>query len=172
MIKKLMMTGAVLLFISLSTMASEDVQQTTVDKLMLEQANTLIHAAFIEGKKLDAAPLAIVVLDAGGHLIAFQRQDGAAYLRFDLAFAKAYGALGMGMGSRGLAKRAKKIPHFMEGAIHASQGRLIPAAGGVLILNNAGEVVGAVGVSGDTSDKDERVAVAGIDATGMKSKVD
>jgi uncharacterized protein GlcG (DUF336 family) len=170
--KKLIMTIAALSFVSLSVMASQDLKQTTVDKLMLEQANTLIHAAFAEGKKIGAAPLAIVVLDAGGHVVTCQRQDGATYLRFDLAFAKAYGAIGMGMGSRGLAKRAKKMPHFMEGAINASKGRLIPAPGGVLILNHEGEVIGAVGVSGDTSDRDERVAVVGIAAIGLNSKVD
>ncbi len=172
MIKKLGVVLAFLLLCSLSVMAASDTRQATVDKLMLDQANLLIRAAFDEAKKMDAAPLAVVVLDAGGHLIAFQRQDGAAYMRHDLAFAKAYGSLGMGMGSRGLSKRAKAMPHFMEGVIAAFNGQLIPAPGGVLILNHEGSVIGAVGVSGDTSDNDERVAVAGIQAIGMQAKVD
>ncbi|MFZ4076770.1 MAG: GlcG/HbpS family heme-binding protein [Legionellaceae bacterium] len=141
-------------------------------ELTLKQANAIIEASFVEAKKLKLAPLSVVVLDKGGHLVAFQRQDTASILRFEIAFAKAYGALGMGMGSRGLAEKAKEMPDFMRGAIDASKGRLIPAPGGVLILNEHNRVIGAVGVSGDTSDHDERAAVMGIQSVGWASKVD
>jgi len=143
-----------------------------MDKLTLKIANTLIDAAFSARETLSLRPLAIVVLDVGGHLIAFQRQDGAAILRFDIAHAKAYGALGMGMGSRGLGTLAKEIPDFFNGAMHAAKGRLIPAPGGVLILNSAHSIIGAVGVSGDTSDNDEKIALFGIKSVGLAFKVD
>ncbi len=143
-----------------------------MDILTLEKANAIIEAAFIESKKLSLRPMSITILDCGGHLIAFQRQDGAGILRFDIAFAKAYGALGMGIGSRGLALRASQIPHFMDGAINASHGRLIPAPGGILILDTHDRIMGAAGLSGDTSDHDEQVGLAGIKAVGLKSKVD
>lgn len=147
-------------------------KEQRVDKLTLKHANAIIDASFAESKSLSLQPLSIVVLDAGGNLVAFQRQDNAAILRFDIAFAKAYGALGMGIGSRGLANRAKEMPNFMNGAISASKGRMIPAPGGVLILNHDNHIIGAVGVSGDTSDNDERAAIFGIKAIGFSPKID
>ena len=143
-----------------------------MDKLTLKQAQSIIEASFVESKRLSLQPLSIVVLDAGGHLIAFQRQDNASILRFEIAFSKAYGAIGMGIGSRGLANKAKEIPSFILGAISASNGRMIPAPGGVLVLNENDELVGAVGVSGDSSDNDERAAIFGIQAIGLTPKVD
>lgn len=142
-----------------------------VNELTLEKANAIIEATFIASKKLLLQPMSVAVLDAGGNLIAFQRQDKAGILRFDIAFAKAYGALGMGIGSRGLAMEAKEIPEFFEGAIAASKGRLIPAPGGVLILNNKNMIIGAAGASGDTSDHDEHALIMGIRAVGLKPKV-
>ena len=91
--------------------------------LTLQQANAILDGAFTQSKIWSLHPLSIAILDAGGHLIAFQRQDNASILRFDIAFAKAYGSLGMGIGSRGLAKKAKEMPDFMTGAISASNGR-------------------------------------------------
>ena len=144
-----------------------------MDQLTLQAANDMIKASFLEAKRLSLQPLSMVVLDAGGHLMAFQRQDHAAILRFDIAFAKAYGALGMGMGSRGLAQKAKEIPALIHGAISASKGRLIPAPGGVIIFDaEKGCIMGAVGVSGDTSDNDECVAVFGIKSVGFEAKID
>ena len=143
-----------------------------VSQLTLEQANAIIEASFIESKKKSLQPLSVAVIDAGGHLIAFQRQDKASILRFEIAFAKAYGALGMGMGSRGLALRAKESPDFINGAISAFKGRLIPAPGGVLILDSHNHIIGAAGISGDTSDNDEHCAITGIKTIGLKSKVD
>ncbi len=140
--------------------------------MTLQLANEMILAAFQEAKKLSLQPLSIAVLDSGGHLIAFQRQDKSSIMRFDIAFAKAYGALGMGMGSRGVAKKAEQMPHFMEGVIAASKGRLVPAPGGVLVLNEHDHIIGALGVSGDCSDNDEHVAIIGIQAVGLKVKID
>jgi len=107
------------------------------------------------------------VLDAGGHLVAFKREDRSGILRFDIAFGKAWGALGMGLGSRTLAGRAPKQPAFFTALAAASGGRLIPAPSGVLIRDKDGDVVGAVGISGDVSDNDEKCAIAGIQAAGL-----
>ncbi|CAM3054602.1 GlcG/HbpS family heme-binding protein [Legionella worsleiensis] len=141
-----------------------------MNRLTLEKANAIIEAGFVASMKLSLQPMSIAILDAGGHLIAFQRQDKAGILRFDIAYAKAYGALGMGIGSRGLALKANEIPNFMEGAINTSKGRLIPAPGGVLIVNLENEIIGAAGASGDTSDNDEHCIISGILSVGLIPK--
>lgn len=133
----------------------------------LQQASALIDAAIAEARRQGLAPLAVAVLDAGGHLIAYQREDGAGIVRFEIAFGKAWGALGMGFGTRELTERASKHPNFFTALASASRGRMIAAPGGVLILNAEREVLGAVGISGDTGDKDETCAVAGIKAIGL-----
>lgn len=135
--------------------------------LTLAQANTLITAALAEGRRLGVAPLAVAVLDPGGHLVAFQREDHAGFARFNIAFGKAWGALGMGFGSRELAERAARFPTFVTALAAASQGRMVPSPGGVLILDADRHVLGAVGISGDVGDKDEACAVAGIEAAGF-----
>jgi len=137
--------------------------------LKLAQASTIIDAAIAEGRKRSLAPLAVAVLDAGGHLIAFKREDGAGFVRFDIAYGKAWGALGMGFGTRELAERAANFPTFVAALSAASQGRMIPSPGGVLIVGADGEVVGAVGISGDIGDNDEICAVAGIEAVGLSA---
>ncbi len=133
----------------------------------LQQASALIDAAIAEARRQGLAPLAVTVLDAGGHLIAYQREDGAGIVRFEIAFGKAWGALGMGFGTRELTERASKYPNFFTALAAASQGRMIASPGGVLILGAEHEVLGAVGISGDTGDKDELCALAGIKAIGM-----
>jgi uncharacterized protein GlcG (DUF336 family) len=140
-------------------------------ELTLKKANAIIKVAFAESNLLALPPMSIVILDAGGQIITFQRQDQAGILRFDIAFAKAYGALGMGIGSRGLAQKAKEIPELIHGATIASQGRLIAAPGGILILNKHNQVIGAAGASGDTSDNDESVLIAGIQSVKLISKI-
>ncbi len=137
--------------------------------LKLAQASTIIDAAIAEGRKKSFAPLAVAVLDAGGHLIAFKREDGAGFVRFDIAYGKAWGALGMGFGTRELAERAANFPTFVAALSAASQGRMIPSPGGVLIVGADGEVVGAIGISGDLGDNDEICAVAGIEAVGLSA---
>lgn len=137
----------------------------------LAQASTIVDVALKKGRDTNCAPLTVAVLDAGGHLVAFKREDRSGILRFDIAFGKAWGALGMGFGSRELSERAGKNPVFFGVLASVSQGRLIPVPGGVLIKDDAGAVLGSVGISGDTSDKDEVCAVAGIEATGLKAVV-
>ena len=136
-------------------------------KLKLAHADTIINTALAEARKLKLAPLAVAVLDAGGHVIAFKREDGAGIVRFDIAYGKAWGALGMGFGTREITARAEKFPAFITSLYAISQGRAVPSPGGVLVLDEDGEVIGAVGVSGDTGDNDELCALAGIKAAGF-----
>ena len=135
--------------------------------LKLAQANTVIDAAIAQARKQDFAPLAVAVLDAGGHLIAFKREDGAGIVRFDVAYGKAWGALGMGFGTRELTKRATAVPAFVTSLAAISQGRMVPSPGGVLIAGADRDVVGAIGISGDTGNNDEICAIAGIEAIGL-----
>ncbi len=135
----------------------------------LAQASTIVDTALKKGRETNCAPLTVAVLDSGGHLVAFKREDKSGILRFDIAYGKAWGALGMGFGSRELADRAAKNPLFFGVLASVSQGRLVPVPGGVLIKDAGGAVLGAVGISGDTSDKDEVCAVAGIEAAGLKA---
>jgi uncharacterized protein GlcG (DUF336 family) len=137
----------------------------------LAQASTIVDVALKKGRDTQCAPLTVAVLDAGGHLVAFKREDRSGILRYDIANGKAWGALGMGFGSRELADRAGKNPLFFGVLATVSQGRLVPVPGGVLIKDASGAVLGAVGISGDTSDKDEVCAVAGIEAAGLKAVV-
>ncbi len=137
----------------------------------LAQASIIVDTALKKGRETNCAPLTVAVLDAGGHLVAFKREDRSGILRFDIAYGKAWGALGMGFGSRELAERSAKMPVFITALTTISGGRLVPVPGGVLIKDAAGSVLGAVGISGDTSDKDEVCAVAGIEAAGLKALV-
>ena len=137
----------------------------------LAQASTIIDVALKKGRETDCAPLTVAVLDAGGHLVAFKREDRSGILRFDIAYGKAWGALGMGFGSRELSERSAKNPIFIGALTTIAQGRLVPVPGGVLIKDAGGAVLGAVGISGDVSDKDEACAVAGIEAAGLKAVV-
>jgi uncharacterized protein GlcG (DUF336 family) len=135
----------------------------------LAQASTIVDVALKKARDNSLAPLTVAVLDAGGHLVAFKREDKSGILRFDIAFGKAWGALGMGFGSRTLASRAAKTPQFFTMLAAASHGRMVTNPGGVLIKDSSGTIVGACGISGDTSDKDEMCAVAGIEAAGLKA---
>jgi uncharacterized protein GlcG (DUF336 family) len=137
--------------------------------LKLSQANAMIDAAIAEGRKRNFSLLAVAVLDAGGHVIAFKREDGASFLRFELAYGKAWGALGMGFGSRELAERAAKQPSFIAALSGVTQGRMVPSPGGVLVVGADAEVLGAIGISGDTGDNDEICAIAGIKAAGLSA---
>src|SRR5437762_1826512 len=137
----------------------------------LAQASTIVDTGLKKGRETNCDPMPFAVLDAGGHLIAFKREDRSGILRFDIAYGKAWGALGMGFGSRELADRAGKNPLFFGVLATVSQGRLVPVPGGVLIKDAGGAVFGAVGISGDTSDKDEICAVAGIEAAELKAIV-
>jgi uncharacterized protein GlcG (DUF336 family) len=135
----------------------------------LAQASTIVDVALKKGRETNLAPLSVAVLDSGGNLVAFKREDKSGILRFDIAFGKAWGALGMGFGSRTLASRAAKTPQFFTMLAAASGGRMVSNPGGVLIRDGSSKVVGACGISGDTSEKDEMCAIAGIEAAGLKA---
>jgi len=137
--------------------------------ISLEQARVVIAATRAKGREMALNPLTVVVLDAGGHLVAMEREDGSAYGRPDVAGGKAAGALAMGVSSRKLGDMAAERPQFLAALSATWQGKLIPAAGGVLIKDLAGVLLGAVGVSGDLSDKDELAAFAGIEAAGLEA---
>ena len=140
-----------------------------MSNVTLAQASTIVDASLKKGRETGCAPLTVAVLDAGGHLVAFKREDRSGIMRFDIAFGKAWGALGFGFPSRTLGERAEKHPAFFQTIAVVSQGRFVPAPGGVLIRDGGGDIIGAVGVSGDSSDKDEVCAVAGIAAAGLKA---
>ena len=140
-------------------------------KLTAALSETIASVALQEGRKRNLAPLVVAVLDAGGHLTNFKREDKAGILRFDIAFGKAWGALGMGFGSREFLARTQMNATFVSALSTASGGRVIPVPGGVLIKNADGDVVGAVGISGDVSDQDEACCVAGIEAAGFTAQV-
>ncbi len=134
---------------------------------------SLSDAALIVDEVLAAAraeamlPLAVAVLDAGGHLVAFKREDGCGILRVDIACGKAWGAIGMGVSGRLLRERLGDRPAFQNALAAASDGRFVPVPGGVLVRDAGGQVIGAVGISGDTSDRDEYCAIVGIRAAGL-----
>ena len=141
-------------------------------RLTLEQASTIVDATLAKGAELGLNALTVAVVDDGGHLKAFKRQDGpGAALRPHVATGKAAGAVGMGRSSRAISEIAAERPQFVNALVGASQGRLIPVPGGVLIKAGDGEIIGAVGVSGDTSDNDEAAGVAGIEAAGLQAGV-
>lgn len=135
--------------------------------LPLASANTIVTQALALGRKASLLPLTVVVLDAGGKLVTMQSEDGSGLIRFEVAFGKAYGALGMGISSRLIRDRLAERPTFQSAIATASQGRMIPVPGGVLIENASGITLGAVGISGDTSDKDEYCAIEAIKTAGL-----
>jgi len=137
--------------------------------LTLAQASTIVDTALKKARDSKFAPLTVAVLDAGGHLVAFKREDKSGILRFDIAFGKAWGALGMGFGSRTLFERAQATPQFFTMLAAASGGRIVTNPGGILIRDATGDVIGAAGISGDTADNDEICGIAGIEAAGLKA---
>jgi uncharacterized protein GlcG (DUF336 family) len=139
-------------------------------RLTLAQANALIEAAFAKGVELGLKPLTVTVHDPGGHLIACQRQDGASNMRAKLAGGKACGALALGVSSRTIGEMALERPHFVAAIDTMAEGGMVPAAGGVIVCDGDGEVLGAIGVTGDTSDNDEACALAAIESLGLKPK--
>lgn len=137
--------------------------------LTLDKANAIIAAAFDRGRELDLAPLTAIVLDAAGLPRAFQSQDGSSPLRHKIAHGKAFGAVGLGLGSRAIFQRAQEQPYFVDAVATASSGALVPVPGGVLIRDDKGAIVGAIGITGDTSDNDEAAAIHAIEAVGWNA---
>ena len=139
-----------------------------MESVSLEAASVIVDRALAKGRAMNFKLLAVAVLDPRGCLKAYKAEDGTSLLRLDIAFGKAWGALGMGFGGRELERRGDSAPVFFNSLQVMSKGKIVPAQGGVLIRNDAGQIVGAVGVSGDSSDKDELCAIEGIVAAGLK----
>ena len=135
--------------------------------LTLEQATKILQGARQASRAANYKPMGIAVLDASGNLVAFEREDGASMFRFDIARAKAWGAVGMGASSRVLAERAKDNPNFFVSLSATSEGKFLPQPGAVLIKDAAGHILGAVGASGGTGDEDELICAAGVKAAGL-----
>ncbi|WP_433287353.1 GlcG/HbpS family heme-binding protein [Pseudonocardia sp. CA-142604] len=138
--------------------------------ISLEQAQTIVRAALEHGTEQGFQPLTVAVLDNGGALVALGRQDGSGYLRPDLATAKAWGILGMGINNRALAARAADSPDIYTSLVGLAGGKIVSVPGGVFIRDAQGTLLGAVGVSGDASLNDEAAALAGIAAAGLVSE--
>lgn len=140
-----------------------------MSKLTLKQANAIIENAFLKSHQLKTKPLGVVVIDDGGNIVSAQRDDGASLFRIDVGRGKAWAALAIGRSSRELAKRAKENPNFFLSMAAAADGKFIPQTGGVLIKDDAGTVLGAVGSSGASADEDEGCCIAGIESVGLKT---
>lgn len=132
-------------------------------------ADKIASEVIAVGREVKLLPLTVAVLDAGGSLVVLKREDGSGILRADIAFGKAWGSLGMGISSRTIRDRLRERPAFQGALATASEGRFIPVPGGVLVINDKKEVIGAVGVSGDASDKDEYAAITAIKRAGLVS---
>ncbi|MEY8830582.1 heme-binding protein [Sedimentitalea sp. XS_ASV28] len=139
--------------------------------ISLRKARTIIRKALEKGRELELKPLSVVVLDAGGHVQAFEREDGASPGRFAIAHGKAHGAVMLGMAGTAQMARAEQQAYFMDAVNGLFGGQVVPVPGGVLIRDKKGAVIGAVGVTGDTSDNDARAALAGIEAAGLDGEI-
>lgn len=135
--------------------------------LTLDQARSMIAATRAKGREMGLKPLSVAVLDGGGHLLAFEREDGAPPGRFGIAHGKAYGAVMLGMAGRAQKARAESQAYFMAALNGVYGGNVVPVPGGVLLRGADGKVVGALGVTGDTSDNDAEAALAGAEAAGL-----
>lgn len=136
----------------------------------LDQAVAIVGAALEEGRIRGLKPLTVAVLDTGGHIVALHREDGSSNLRPQLAIAKAAGALALGISSRKIGEMAVERPSFIASVSTLSSQGMVPAAGGLVLVDNEGAAVGAVGITGDTSDDDEACALAGIAVAGLKAR--
>jgi uncharacterized protein GlcG (DUF336 family) len=140
--------------------------------ISLEQSNHIIEAIFARGRELSCRPLSVVIVEPGAKVKAFQKEDGSAMMRFEMAFGKAYAALALGRSSSLVRVRTEERPLFMQYLMRASGDQIFPEGGGMLIRDNEGEVIGAVGVTGDTQERDEELAAHGIRAAGFKTDED
>ncbi|WP_425045776.1 GlcG/HbpS family heme-binding protein [Primorskyibacter sp. S87] len=138
--------------------------------LSLRRARTIIRKTLEKGREMDLKPLSVVVLDAGGHVIAFEREDGAAPGRFAIAHGKAYGSVMLGMAGTAQMARAEQQAYFMSAMNGVFGGQVVPVPGGILLRDRKGAVIGAVGVTGDTSDNDAVAAMSGVEATGLNGE--
>jgi uncharacterized protein GlcG (DUF336 family) len=140
--------------------------------ITLEQANRIIAAVLTRGAEIQCRPLSVLVVEPGCKVKAFQKEDGSSMIRFEMAFGKAYAALALGRSSKLVRIRADERPIFMRYLLSASGDQIFPEGGGLQIRGETGEVIGAIGVTGDTEDKDEELATFGIRAAGLKTDDD
>jgi len=140
--------------------------------ITLEESKRIIEAILARGRELACRPLSVVVVEPGAKVKAFQKEDGSAMLRFEMAYGKAYAALALGRSSSLVRVRAEERPLFMQYVMRASGDQIFPEGGGMLVRNKEGEVIGAVGVTGDTQERDEELAAHGIHAAGLKTDAD
>src|SRR5438105_10978855 len=140
--------------------------------LTLDQADRIIDPMLARGAELDCRPLAVIVVEPGCKVKSFKKEDGSSMIRFEMAYGKAYAALALGRSSKLVKIRAEERPMFMRYLISASGDQIFPEGGGLQIRNGDGEVIGAVGVTGDTEDRDEELAAHGIRETGLKTDED
>ena len=138
--------------------------------LTLQEADAIARGALAKARELKCSPMTVAVVDAGGAAMVIKREDGSGALRPDIAFAKAWGPIGMGIGGRAMAKRAMEAPAFYSALNVISAGRIAPVPGGTLILKE-GKVVGSIGMSGDLSDNDEACGIAGAQSAGFQTEV-
>jgi uncharacterized protein GlcG (DUF336 family) len=138
----------------------------------LQQSNRIIEAIFARGRELNCRPLSVVVVEPGAKVKAFQKEDGSAMMRFEMAYGKAYAALAMGRSSSLVRVRTEERPLFMQYMFRASDDQIFPEGGGMLVRDKDGEVIGAVGVTGDTQERDEELAAHGIRTAGLKTDED
>ena len=137
--------------------------------ISLSQSRTLIDAALAKGRALDLKPLSVVVLDPRAAMVAMMSEDGVSQMRARIAHGKANAAIALGMGTRALMNRAEQQAYFIQALNGVAGGDMVPVPGGVLIQDQEGTLLGAVGISGDTSDNDEAAAIAGIEAAGLNA---
>jgi uncharacterized protein GlcG (DUF336 family) len=156
--------------------AAEDgttsLQGGRMSAVTLAQAERIIDAVIERGATLDCRPLSVIVVEPGCKVKAFKKEDGSSMIRFEMAYGKAYAALALGRSSKLVRERAQERPIFMRYLVAASGEQIFPEGGGMLIRDDAGDVIGAVGVTGDTEDRDEELAIHGIHAAGLKTDED
>ena len=140
--------------------------------ITLVQSNRIIEAIFARGRELSCRPLSVVIVEPGAKVKAFQKEDGSSMMRFEMAYGKAYAALALGRSSSLVRVRTEERPLFMQYLMRASDDQIFPEGGGMLIRDNDGEVIGAVGDTGDTQERDEELAGHGIHAAGLKTDAD
>ena len=140
--------------------------------ITLDMANRVIEAVLRRAAEIDCRPISVIVVEPGGKVKAFQKEDGSSMIRFEMAFGKAYAALALGRSSRLVRERAVERPIFMRYLMGATDEQIFPEGGGLQIRSLDGEVIGAVGVTGETEDRDEELALHGIHAAGLKTDSD
>lgn len=140
-------------------------------QITLRKARTIIRKSLEKGREMELKPLSVIVMDAGGHILAFEREDGASPGRFGIAHGKAYGAVMLGMAGTAQMNRAEDQAYFMAAVNGVFGGQVVPVPGGILLRDKKGAVIGAVGVTGDTSDNDAAAGLFGIEAAGLSGEI-